>query len=291
MNKDTYSIKELEILSQIKSPTIRAWERRYNLLQPTRTDTNIRFYDSENLRKLLQIVFLKDSGYKISKIADLSDEECTELCNNEIFRSEKSSGHVMEMLIKVAEKDVDGFEKLYDQFLEDSLHSEFIIEILEPLIYKIKNLWLSRKIDSCYEIYILNRIFVKTLIAAEKERKPGRQVNEILIFQSDKDTFPINLSLIYFLAAVKNYKIHYFINTVSLKAIKKLKGTFKPDIVYTEFNEKTAESLIEEYCIAIEEIFPASKNIISGKIMAKNWKKIPNKVYYIRSLNVLNQAL
>ncbi|HNQ69475.1 MAG TPA: MerR family transcriptional regulator [Bacteroidales bacterium] len=291
MNKDTYSIKELEILSQIKSPTIRAWERRYNLLHPTRTETNIRFYDSDDLRKLLQIVFLKNAGYKVSKIADLSQEECTNLCNKEIFKNENSSSSVFELLIKVAEKDVDGFEKLYDHYLENSLHSEFIIDILEPLIDKIKNLWLSQKIDSCFEIYMLNRIFVKTLVAAEKERKQGRQVNEILIFQSDKDVFPINLSLVYFLAAVKNYKIHYFFNPVSLKAIKKFKGMYEPDIVYTEFNEKTAESLIEDYCNTIEDVFPASKNIISGKIMSKNWKKIPNKVYYIRSLNVLNQTL
>jgi len=291
MNKEKYSIKELEIISQIKSPTIRAWERRYNLLKPTRSDTNIRYYDKEDMRKLLQIVFLKKSGYKISKIAALSDKECCELCDKEIFKATDSSSRVIELLIKIAEKDIDGFEKLYDNYLEDTMHSEFISDILEPLIHKIKDLWLSQKIDSCFEIYTLNRIFVKTLITAEKERKPGRQVNEILIFQSDKDVFPINLSLVYFLAAVKNYKIYYFFNPVSLNAIHKFKGMFEPNIVYTEFNEKITESLIEEYCHTIEEVFPASKNIISGRTMSKNWKKIPNKVYYIRNLSVLNQTL
>lgn len=291
MNKEKYSIKELEIISQIKSPTIRAWERQYKLLKPTRTETNIRFYDKDDMRKLLQIVFLKNAGYKISKIAELSDEECCDFCDTEIFKSNNSSSHVLELLLKIAEKDVDGFEKLYDNLLENTLHSEFVIEILEPLISKIKNLWLSRRIDSCYEGYILNRIFLKTLIAAEKERKPGRQINEILIFQSDIDVFPVNLSLVYFLAAVKNYKIHYFFNPVSLKAIQRFKGIFEPDIVYTEFNEKTTESLIEDYCMTIEDVFPASKNIVSGRIMSKNWKKIPNKVYYIRSLSVLNQTL
>lgn len=42
--KDSFSIKDLENLSGIKAHTIRIWEKRYNLLTPDRTDTNIRTY-------------------------------------------------------------------------------------------------------------------------------------------------------------------------------------------------------------------------------------------------------
>ena len=53
-----YSIKQLEQLSGIKSHTIRIWEQRYNLLVPKRTKTNIRFYDDQQLKKLLNVSFL-----------------------------------------------------------------------------------------------------------------------------------------------------------------------------------------------------------------------------------------
>ncbi len=73
--KNEFSIKDLENLSGIKAHTIRIWEKRYNLLQPNRTDTNIRNYDLENLQKLLNVSFLNNNGYKISKISKLGERD------------------------------------------------------------------------------------------------------------------------------------------------------------------------------------------------------------------------
>lgn len=67
--KNVFSIKDLENLSGIKAHTIRIWEKRYNVLEPMRTDTNIRLYDLASLQKLLNITLLHDFGYKISKIS------------------------------------------------------------------------------------------------------------------------------------------------------------------------------------------------------------------------------
>ena len=69
--KTQFSIKDLENLSNVKAHTIRIWEKRYNLLEPNRTETNIRQYDLINLKKLLNVTFLYNEGLKISKIAKL----------------------------------------------------------------------------------------------------------------------------------------------------------------------------------------------------------------------------
>jgi DNA-binding transcriptional MerR regulator len=74
----TYSIKDLEQLSGIKAHTLRIWEQRYNLLQPKRTDTNIRFYDDDDLKLILNVALLNDNGVKISKIASMSSNELRE---------------------------------------------------------------------------------------------------------------------------------------------------------------------------------------------------------------------
>ena len=73
--KNTFSIKDLENLSGIKAHTIRIWEKRYNVLEPTRTDTNIRLYDLASLQKLLNITLLHNHGYKISKISKYPPEK------------------------------------------------------------------------------------------------------------------------------------------------------------------------------------------------------------------------
>jgi DNA-binding transcriptional MerR regulator len=73
--KQDFTIRDLQNISGIKAHTIRIWEKRYNLLQPKRTDTNIRSYSHQNLTKLLNISLLNKNSFKISKIAEMSEEE------------------------------------------------------------------------------------------------------------------------------------------------------------------------------------------------------------------------
>ena len=54
MTEIRYSIKDLENFTKIKAHTIRIWESRYGLLTPSRTDTNIRYYGEEDLKKILR---------------------------------------------------------------------------------------------------------------------------------------------------------------------------------------------------------------------------------------------
>ena len=73
--KQEFSIKDLENLTGVKAHTIRAWEQRYELLNPTRSATNIRTYSGYDLKRLLNVSLLVERGMKISKIAELSEEE------------------------------------------------------------------------------------------------------------------------------------------------------------------------------------------------------------------------
>ena len=80
-----HTIKDLERLTGVKAHTIRIWEQRYFLLTPERTDTNIRTYSDNELKKLINVSFLIKHGYKISKIAKLTDIET----NNIIGKTKK----------------------------------------------------------------------------------------------------------------------------------------------------------------------------------------------------------
>ena len=76
-----YSIKDMENLSGVKAHTIRIWEKRYEIIKPKRTETNIRYYTDEDLRHLLNVCLLYKNGLKISKIANLSNEQIKEKIN------------------------------------------------------------------------------------------------------------------------------------------------------------------------------------------------------------------
>ena len=89
-----YQIADLEKLTGIKAHTIRIWEKRYNVLEPMRSDTNIRSYDIKNLQKLLNIVLLHNYGYKISKISQLTQTELNKLVN-EIISEKSAKNHAI----------------------------------------------------------------------------------------------------------------------------------------------------------------------------------------------------
>ena len=98
--KSTFSIKNLENITGIKAHTLRIWEKRYNLLQPERTDTNIRRYSLESLKKLLNITLLYNQGFKISKIAQLDENEIPILVRDIALKS--SSEQVSINALKLA---------------------------------------------------------------------------------------------------------------------------------------------------------------------------------------------
>ena len=70
-----YQINELERLTGIKAHTIRIWEKRYELITPSRTDTNRRYYNDKQVLKLLNVATLIAKGHKISKIAAYNDDQ------------------------------------------------------------------------------------------------------------------------------------------------------------------------------------------------------------------------
>src|SRR3954464_3107825 len=115
--KSVFTIKDLENLSGIKAHTIRIWEKRYNILEPMRTDTNIRVYNIHNLQKLLNITLLHEYGYKISKIASYSEDKIPQLVR-EIISDKSTKNHAISAFkIAMMNFDQEHFFTTYNQLL------------------------------------------------------------------------------------------------------------------------------------------------------------------------------
>ncbi len=64
-----YTIKEASARTGVGAPLIRAWERRYGVINPTRTPAGYRLYDEATLRVLLAMRSLVESGWTASEAA------------------------------------------------------------------------------------------------------------------------------------------------------------------------------------------------------------------------------
>ena len=168
--KTEFSIKDLENLSGIKAHTIRIWEKRYNLFQPKRTDTNIRYYSTESLQKILNVAFLNNNGYKISKISNLSNNDISALVK-EIASNENVDDEYAVNAFKLAMLTFDQrlFSKTYKELIEKKSFNDIFYNAFIPLLNEIGLLWQTETITPAHEHFISTRIKQKILLNTEKK--------------------------------------------------------------------------------------------------------------------------
>lgn len=196
--KSNFSIKDLENLSGIKAHTIRIWEKRYNLLEPERTDTNIRYYSLSNLQKLLNISYLNGNGYKISKIATLSDDEIPKLVK-EIAANENSKNYVINAL-KLAMLNYDQalFYSTYENLIKEKSFQEIFHDVFIPLLSDIGILWQTDTITPAHEHFISTLIRQKILVNTEvlQSKTTANKNRTFVLFLPDNEIHELGLMYI-----------------------------------------------------------------------------------------------
>ena len=166
--KTSFSIKDLENLSGVKAHTIRIWEKRYNLLIPQRSDTNIRTYDLDNLQKILNVVLLYENGMKVSKIAALSETEMHQKVR-ELVVEKNSSKHAINLFkISMFNFDQQLFDNTFNQLLTQNSFRDIFLNVILSLLEEIGILWISKTITPAHEHFITTLIKQKLLINIER---------------------------------------------------------------------------------------------------------------------------
>lgn len=228
-----YSIKELECLSGIKAHTLRIWEKRFKLLNPERTETNIRYYSDQDLKKILNVSLLTMSGVRISEIASFSDEELAKAVieiNNEEIRSLK---RVNELIITMNELDEEKFHDLFDRLVANLGFERTITEIIYPYLEKVGILWLSGEVQAVQEHLISALIRSKIISETEKLPFPKNPSKRVILFLPEGEYH--ELALLYFQYKLKKKGVHVFYlgQSTPVEQVCKLAEEIKVDQIIT----------------------------------------------------------
>ena len=129
---NVFTIKDLENLSGIKAHTIRIWEQRYNFLKPSRTDTNIRYYCSQELKTVLNISLLNKYGYKISHIDKMSEVELKSKLISLSDSDARQERVVNELIGHMIDLNIEGFEHVMDNYVLTHGVDRAITQIVFP---------------------------------------------------------------------------------------------------------------------------------------------------------------
>ncbi len=233
--KTSFSIKDLENLCGIKAHTIRIWEKRYNLLEPIRTDTNIRTYDLDNLIKILNISLLNQNGVKISKIADLSQDQLHQSVRELVLKKNSSDYAINAFKVSMLKFDQEYFDNTFNQLLTHHSFREVFLNVILRLLEDIGHLWTTKTITPAHEHFISTLIKQKLLINIERVKSQDlNRAKTVVLFLPMHEIHDLGLLYIHFELLLKGYKSIYLGPSVPLDNLIELQKLFE-DIAYISY--------------------------------------------------------
>ena len=253
--KNVFSIKDLENLSGIKAHTIRIWEKRYNVLQPMRTDTNIRLYDLASLQKLLNITLLHDYGYKISKISSYPEEQIPVMVR-EIISSKSAKNHAI-TAFKMAMMNFDQelFMKTYNWLIEEKSFKEVFHQVFIPLLAELGLLWQTDTITIAHEHFMSYLIKQKVLINTEKLQlvKPINFDKVFVLSLPINEIHELGLMYLNYEILSRGYKTVYLGESMPIDNLKDMKKHFDSIIFVTYLTVQPDRDSVNEYVRQMED--------------------------------------
>ncbi|MBL7950111.1 MAG: MerR family transcriptional regulator [Flavobacteriales bacterium] len=160
-----FGIRDLEEFSGVKAHTIRIWEKRYGLLAPDRTGTNIRYYGIDELRVIMNVAFLNEHGHKISRIAAMSPTERERLVRDTASAKDPVQDMLNKLKIAMLAFDEADFDRVTSLFEQEHGFRAMVEQLYVPLLERIGVLWQTNAICPAHEHFVSN-IIRQRLIAA-----------------------------------------------------------------------------------------------------------------------------
>ena len=247
--KSVFSIKDLENLSGIKAHTIRIWEKRYDILQPMRTDTNIRLYDLASLQKLLNITLLHDYGYKISKIATYPQDKIPSLVR-EIISSKTAKSHaISEFKMAMMNFDQELFFNTYNWLIAEKSFKEVFHEVFIPLMNELGLLWQTETITPAHEHFISFLIKQKLLVNTEKLQvlKQTKFDKVFVLSLPLNEIHELGLMYLNYEILLQGYKTIYLGESMPIENLKDLKKHFNAIVFVSYLTVQPERDCINEY--------------------------------------------
>lgn len=295
--KVNFSIKDLENLTGIKAHTIRIWEKRYNLLSPDRSDTNIRNYSLTSFQKLLNISYLNNNGLKISKIASLKEEEIP-IKVREIASRGKVEDHAINAF-KVAMLNFDQvlFYNTYNNLIENKTFNDVFYTVFLPLLKDIGLLWQTHTISPAHEHFISVHIKQKILLNIERlqslEPKPTSKT--YVLFLPDNEIHDIGLLYLNYELRSKGFHTIFLGESVPMESLTDLFDSFDEITFISYFTVYPEEENISDYLNNFSELLLQNKNtellLLGHKFSNFESKTLPKNITIYNSIENLVKEL
>lgn len=282
---NSFTIKDIENLSGIKAHTIRIWEQRYSFLKPQRTETNIRYYSSEEVRIILNIALLNKYGYKISHINKMNEGEMKEKILSLSGAQAQQERIVNDLIQQMIVLDMDEFERILDNYVLSRGIEKTIIQIIFPFLEKIGILWLTNHINPAQEHLVTNIIRQKLIVGIEGVSTPLKVNKSVLLFLPAGEYHEVGLLFLYYLLKSRGATVIYLGANVPMDDVEFVTSLKKPDYIYSHLSTVGNNFNFEKFLTQLNNRFKDRQIVISGQLTHVYEKKIPAHFKFIKSFS------
>jgi methanogenic corrinoid protein MtbC1 len=279
-----FTLKDLESLTGIKSDTIRIWERRYRLLSPHITKTGRRWYEDDDLRRLLNIAVLHNNGVKISRIAGMNKTEIESGTMTFSEGSRKPENIIASLIIAMNTLDETAVNELLMKSVINRGFERTFTEIIFPFLNKMGILWQTGSINAATEHFI-SGIFRQKLFSAIDSLPADREkdAKRVLMFLPEGEFHEMGLLFFFYFIRKNGHTVLYLGQSVPYESVLETAKKWKPDIVVTGnltgLNLKDTRGYLKKLSADLR-----NQLIYAGGVMAEPAEKL--KLKNIKPLHV-----
>ncbi|MEO6168279.1 MAG: MerR family transcriptional regulator [Chitinophagales bacterium] len=287
-----YHIKDFEALSGIKAHTIRIWEQRYGILKPSRSDTNIRQYNDDELMLLLNVSLLNRNGYKISQVAKMKREEIEEKVRTITTTKFEYANQIDALTISMVQLNEDEFERVINMNIALVGFEVVIEQIVIPFLRNIGVMWQTGSINPAQEHFMSNMIRQKLIVAIDRiEVRKSKVVSRTLLYLPEGELHELGLLYINYLLRKNHHHVMYLGQNVPLRDIEKVATLFHPDQVFSIYTSYPSPAHLTSHIVKLAKMLPGSQIYLSGYLIFANKIKTPSNVHLVKEIQDLRAII
>ena len=288
INLERFTIKDIEVLTDIKAHTLRIWEQRYQIIRPKRTETNIRYYDADDLKMLLNISVLNQQGIKISAIAEMSAEDISRKVAAITLNNFDADHQIKSMVYSMLDLNEDQFEKIVMTNILQKGFEQCMIDVIFPFLSNVGILWQSGSITPAHEHFISNIVRQKLIVAIDGQ---VRHVNEwgkkFVLYLPENEFHELGLLFSYYLIKARGHQVVYLGQSVPINDLPIIASTYNPDYFFcavtTSFTKGTTQDYVDEviqlvpnisFCFTGREMIMKKPNLLQNSQLFKDFNHL-----------------
>ena len=284
-----YYIKDLESITGIKAHTIRIWEQRYNLVIPKRTATNIRFYDDEDVKLLLNIALLNKKGLKISKIANLSISEIHSEALEKCKKRNDNDDLINSLLLATYNLSEKAFNKVFSSYIMKVGFDNAITKLAFPFLQRLGDLWVSNALHPALEHFASNIIKQKLQIAILGQSKKVSNCKKFILFLPPGEMHEFGLLYANYVLRSYGHDVIYLGQNVPITDLYKTFESVNADYILTVFSICNSDLEPIKFVNDVHSQLPHVKIILAGVKLRNKTSQILHAPEFINKVIILNE--